>query len=196
MNQVIENIYQRRAVRKYKDLAVGREIIDEIIMAGKMAPSAMNKQPWKFYVLTDPERIKKISGDIEKLALKKMKQQGVKEFAKLALSRFHFSAVKHFLSTADHVFYHAPVVIFISHERNDEWGKIDVGMCAQNIMLATKALGLESCPVGFAKFISDTADYHLLNIPDNEEVDMAVVIGYGDDVPDMPKRTTDHITYL
>ncbi len=196
MNQVIENIYQRRAVRKYKDVSVDREIIDELIMAGKMAPSAMNKQPWKFYVLTDPERIKKISKDIEKLALKKMKEHSVKEFAKLALSLFHFSAIKHFLSTADHVFYNAPVVIFISHQLGDEWGKIDVGMCAQNMMLAAKAMGLESCPVGFAKFVSDTPDYHLLKIPDTEEIDLAIVVGYGDDVPDMPKRTTDHVTYL
>lgn len=196
MNQVIENIYQRRAVRKYKDIAIGRDVIDELIMAGKMAPSAMNRQPWKFYVLTDPERIKKISKDIEKLALKKIKEKGVKELAKLALSSFHFSAVKSFLTTADHVFYNAPVVIFISHQRGDEWGKIDVGMCAQNIMLAAKALGLESCPVGFAKFVSDTADYHLLKIPDNEEVDMAIVLGYGDSIPEMPKRTTDHINYL
>lgn len=196
MNPVIENIYQRRAVRKYKNLDVSHEMIDELIMAGKMAPSAMNKQPWKFYVLTDPEKIKKFSKDIEKLALKKMKQTGLKELAKAALSLFHFSAIKNFLSTADHVFYHAPVVIFITHQRNDEWGKIDVGMCAQNIMLAAKALGLESCPVGFAKFISETTDYHLLNIPENEEVDLAVVIGYGDEAPEMPKRTGEHIIYL
>lgn len=196
MNQVIENIYQRRAVRKYKDIPVGREVIDELIMAGKMAPSAMNRQPWKFYVLTDRERIKKISKDIEKLALKKMKQRGVKELAKIALSMFHFSLIKDFLSNTDHVFYGAPVVIFIAHQRDDEWGKIDVGMCAQNIMLAARSMGLESCPVGFAKFVSDTPDYNLLEIPVNEEVDLAIVIGYGDGIPDMPKRTADHITYL
>lgn len=196
MNQVIENIYQRRAVRKYKNVSIGRDVIDELIMAGKMAPSAMNRQPWKFYVLTDPERIKKISKDIEKLALKKMKQKGVMEFAKLALSLFHFSAIKNFLSTTDHVFYHAPVVIFITHLRDNQWGKIDVGMCAQNIMLAAKAIGLESCPVGFAKFVSDIPDYNLLKIPESEEVDLAIVIGYGDDIPDMPERTDGHITYL
>lgn len=66
MNPIIENIYHRRAVRKYKDLAVDRDVIDEIIMAGKMAPSAMNRQPWKFYVLTDREKLGKFQRILKK----------------------------------------------------------------------------------------------------------------------------------
>ncbi|MNJ95576.1 5,6-dimethylbenzimidazole synthase [compost metagenome] len=196
MNQIIENIYQRRAVRKYKDVSLGRDVIDELIMAGKMAPSAMNRQPWKFYVLTDPVKIKKISKDIEKIALKKLKEKGIKELAKLSLSLFHLSTIKNILVTADHVFYGAPVVIFITHQRDDEWGMIDIGMCAQNIMLAAKAKGLDSCPVGFAKFVMQTDDYSLLKIPDDEVVDLAVVIGYGDEIAEMPKRTNNHVIYL
>lgn len=125
-----------------------------------------------------------------------MKQKGVGELAKVALSMFHFSTIKNFLSHTDHVFYGAPVVIFITHQRNDEWGMIDVGMCGQNIMLAAKALGLESCPIGFAKFVMQTSDYNLLKIPAEEEVDLAIVIGYGDEMPDIPKRTADHTKYL
>ncbi len=196
MNEIIDNIYKRRAVRKYKDIGISREVIDELIMAGKMAPSAMNKQPWKFYVLTDKEIIKKLSHGIQEVALKKMKGKGVKEIAKAALSLFHFSSIKNLLNIEDHVFYNAPVVIFISHQRDDEWGKLDVGMCAQNIMLAAKSLGLESCPVGFAKYVSESPEYALLKVPENEEVDLAIVLGYGDESPDIPNRTGDHIIYI
>jgi len=45
MNEVIKNIYERRAVRKYTDQVVTKDIIEEIVDAGRMAPSAMNKQP-------------------------------------------------------------------------------------------------------------------------------------------------------
>lgn len=73
---------------------------------------------------------------------------------------------------------------------------MDVGMCAQNIMLAAKSLGLDTCPVGFAKFINETSDYSTLNIPDSEEMLIAIVLGYGDEKPQMHKRAEHTTVYL
>ena len=50
-NDTIKIIYERRAVRKYKDISVEKNLIEQIIDTGRMAPSAINKQPWKFYGL-------------------------------------------------------------------------------------------------------------------------------------------------
>lgn len=44
-------IYDRRSIRKYKTDAVSHEMIEEIVDAARMAPSAKNRQPWKFIVL-------------------------------------------------------------------------------------------------------------------------------------------------
>ena len=55
MNEVLKIIYARRAVRKYNDKPLDRKIIEELLDAGRMAPSAINKQPWKFYILTKKE---------------------------------------------------------------------------------------------------------------------------------------------
>lgn len=44
-------IYNRRSVRKYSDKNVPREMIEQVIDAGRMAPSAKNRQPWKYIVL-------------------------------------------------------------------------------------------------------------------------------------------------
>ena len=41
-----KTIYERRAVRRYKDKPVDRKLIEQVLDAGRMAPSAMNKQPW------------------------------------------------------------------------------------------------------------------------------------------------------
>jgi nitroreductase len=38
-------IFERRAVRKYKDTQVEKALIENIVEAGRMAPSAMNRQP-------------------------------------------------------------------------------------------------------------------------------------------------------
>ena len=45
------SIYNRRSIRKYLDKQVPRELIGQIIDAGRMAPSAKNRQPWQYIVL-------------------------------------------------------------------------------------------------------------------------------------------------
>ena len=46
----MSNIYERRSIRKYTDQAVERTVIEEMIRAGAAAPSAKNRQPWKYLV--------------------------------------------------------------------------------------------------------------------------------------------------
>ncbi|MBQ3584068.1 MAG: nitroreductase family protein [Lachnospiraceae bacterium] len=41
-------INSRRSIRKYLDKEVSKEVIEQIIDAARMAPSAKNRQPWKF----------------------------------------------------------------------------------------------------------------------------------------------------
>ncbi|MDR3697413.1 nitroreductase [Mucilaginibacter sp.] len=196
MNEVINNIYKRRAVREYKDIPVEKDLICRIIAAGKMAPSAMNRQPWKFYVLTDKNKIRSYSKEIAHIALQGIKDLSLKELVKVSLSLFHFSTITDLVIKSDHVFYGAPVVIFITSPKDDEWGALDVGMCAQNMMLAARSIGLETCPVGFAKFVMKTPDYHLLNIPDTDVVQLAIIIGYGDEHPKEHEMVDGNVFYV
>ena len=50
MNKVIRSIHERRSIRKYQDKSIPRKYIDEILEAGRAAPSAKNRQPWKYIV--------------------------------------------------------------------------------------------------------------------------------------------------
>ena len=45
------SIYNRRSIRKYLDKQIAQELIEQIIDAGRMSPSAKNRQPWKYIVL-------------------------------------------------------------------------------------------------------------------------------------------------
>lgn len=58
----ITDILTRRSVRAYQTQknAVSKEKIDEILKAAMYAPSAMNKQPWAFFVVDDPALLAKI----------------------------------------------------------------------------------------------------------------------------------------
>ena len=197
MNEVIKTIYERRAVRKYQDKPISKEMIEQLIDAGRMAPSAMNWQPWSFYVVTSKEDITLFSREIVKGGLKSIPSLGIKNVAKAVVSGItHLSFGIDFLTAKDPVFHGAPVVIFITAPKDNEWAALDIGMCSQNIMLAAKSLGLESCPIGFGKFVEKVKDYSKLNIPKIERVHLAIIIGYGDEVPEVHERNKNNAFYI
>lgn len=197
MNDTLKTIFERRAVRKYKEKAVSKETIEQIIDAGRMAPSAMNRQPWKFYVVTSKEDIKLFSHEIAKQGLKTIPKIGIKEAVKSIVTGItNLSHGIDFLTSKDPVFHEAPVVIFITAPKDNEWAAFDIGMCSQNMMLAAKSLGLDSCPIGFAKFIGKTKSYSKLKISTDDKVQLAIIMGYGDEKPEIHKRKKDNIFYL
>ncbi|MDP4147951.1 MAG: nitroreductase [Bacteroidota bacterium] len=192
-------IYSRRAVRRYKNKPVDRQVVEEVLEAGRMAPSAMNRQPWQFYVLTNKETIKAFSKEIAGVAMKGALRSGVSGIAqmlKAASGLLHLSRGVDLHAIKDPVFYGAPVVIFLTARRDNEWASLDIGMCAQNIMLAAKSLGLDTCPVGFGKFVEKTKIFPRLHVPASEEVKLAIILGYGDESPEVHERTRDNLLFI
>ncbi|HVX50768.1 MAG TPA: nitroreductase [Chitinophagaceae bacterium] len=177
---IMDVIYARRAVRKYRDLPVEQALLEKILDAGRMAPSAMNRQPWKFYLIDNRQTIQVFSNEILAAAKEEM----------------HLLAGSPFLDSHDAVFHGAPVVIFLSAPTDNEWAAFDIGMCAQNMMLAAKALGLDTCPIGLAKFVTHTPVYQRLHIPSSEKVMLAIVIGYGDEIPAIHARNRDNVWFV
>ena len=49
----MDAIFTRTSVRSYEDKPVEAEKIQKILRAAMAAPSAMNQQPWEFYVVTN-----------------------------------------------------------------------------------------------------------------------------------------------
>ena len=49
---ILKEIIERRSIRKYKEKDVSKKDIEQILEAGIYAPSAKNRQPWKYYVYT------------------------------------------------------------------------------------------------------------------------------------------------
>lgn len=192
-NDTLRTIYERRAVRKFKDKTVSKALLAQVLEAGRMAPSAINKQPWQFYVITKKDVIQKYAKEIAKAAAKSVLKSGLRNILKTSREFLHFTHGTGFLKADDPVFHGAPVVIFICSPKNNEWASLDIGMCAQNIMLAAKSLGLDSCPVGFGKFVEQTKSYKKLEIPDAYQVNLAVVLGYGDELPEPKVRVANNV---
>lgn len=180
MKDVIKVINERRAVRRYKSLPVSSETIEKLLSAARMAPSSLNGQPWKFYIVSDRELIDLLD-------------QKVKIAAAALFKSAHLSEYFH----EEHPIFHgSPVVIFIAADRKNEWAALDIGMCAQNIMLVAKSIGLDTCPVGLGKFVEQTNVYSLLGIPADEQIVITITVGYGDEKPPMHPRKTDNAVFV
>ena len=55
-------LLKRRSVRKFTEEAVSEEMIQELLHAAMSGPSACNKKPWEFYVVTNPEKLEELKG--------------------------------------------------------------------------------------------------------------------------------------
>jgi nitroreductase len=180
MNEVLKTIYERRAVRQYKDQRVDKATIEKIIDAGRMAPSAMNRQLWKFYVLTDIGQIRRLSISI----------------AKVAEQFFNWAHGVDTSASQDLIFHQAPAVIIVTEPKSSEWAAVDAGMCCQNMMLAAKSMGLDTCPVGLVKFLEKTDNISELGMSDTEQIQLAVIVGYGNENPEVHPRNRDNAKFL
>lgn len=64
-----EIIEARKSVRKFENTEIDDNLILEILDSARLAPSAKNRQPWKYYILNDQEKTKVI--DLFQCELKK-----------------------------------------------------------------------------------------------------------------------------
>jgi nitroreductase len=135
-----EAIYTRRAVRDFTDEPVDAESIRELINAAIQAPSAVNQQPWSFSVVCDKELLASISRKAKAFMLNNLPAGPMASHFQQMLGDPSFD-----------IFYHAPVLIVISHKADSPWALEDCALAAQNLMLAARAAGLGTCWIGFAQ---------------------------------------------
>src|SRR5258706_7361324 len=64
---MIEDIIRsRRSVRRYKRDRPGRDVIEKLVEIAACAPSASNKQPWRFFVVDDAATIGRMAQAVQK----------------------------------------------------------------------------------------------------------------------------------
>lgn len=59
---LVDVILSRRSIRKYAEKDIPRDVLDKIMEAGRQSPSAANRQPYHFIVVTNPEIKKELPG--------------------------------------------------------------------------------------------------------------------------------------
>lgn len=154
---MIKSISNRRSIRKFKDTVIPKEMIEEILNAGRLAPSSKNRQPWKFTV---------VSGQSKNEMLLSMKQGLLREregVSQLPNSKQHLAGAEYTLEIMEQ----APITVFVTNplgiELSDRLNQEDriyeicnnqsIGAAMENMTLTATELGLGSlwiCDVYFA----------------------------------------------
>jgi nitroreductase len=195
-------ITSRRSIRAFLPTPVERADIERILEVAARAPSGTNTQPWKVHVLTGQARarlcdaIQAVHADPEQARqhteeyayyprewvspyVDRRRKVGWDLYALLGLTRDDKAgmAAQH---ARNYCFFDAPVGLIFTIERIMEQGSwLDYGMFLQNIMVAARARGLDTCPqAAFTQYHRVIAQQ--LHLPENEMVVCGMALGWAD----------------
>jgi nitroreductase len=194
-------VRSRRAVRAFKPQPLRREIVEEILEDAAAAPSGANIQPWRVYVLSGKVKDALTRTLVEAsragtapapahfpeplpdLLRARLLDFGARYYASLGIDRSDAEARTR-QTEKNYAFFGAPVGLVFSIDRRlkpHSW--IDLGLFAQNLMIAAKARGIDTCPqVAFAPFHDQIAAH--LQMPPQELTAFGMAMGYAD--PEAP----------
>ena len=136
MNETIQTLKTRRAVRTFSDRPVPRELIEQIIDAGLWAPSGMGRQSPIIVAVTDRalrDRISQMNADV-------MRAGGYAPEGEFD------------------PFYGGPVVLVVLADRNVGTFVYDGSLVMGNMLNAAKSLGVDSIWIHRAKEEFDSAE--------------------------------------
>jgi len=197
---LFDAIAGRKSIRRFKQTPVPDEVINKILDAGRLAPSANNTQPWKFIVIKDREVLKNMAA-----ATREMIDRMI-PFAESEKQAQRLAAYK---STYYTFFEHAPVVIAVCMEGYDVGtdlllarmgyapedikrlrplpGLQSVSAAIEHMLLAVHALGYGSCWMT-GPLVAQEAFGKLLGFGKERSIAALLPIGLPDEDPPARSR--------
>jgi nitroreductase len=169
-------ITSRHAVRAFLPTPVPRETVSDILRVASRAPSGTNTQPWKVHVLGG-RKLAELSGEIRRAYddpqvaathseeyayyptqwvspyVDRRRKVGWDLYGLLGIGRTD-KARMHEQHGRNYLFFGAPVGLIFTIDRILQQGSwLDYGMFLQNVMVAARARGLDTCPqAAFTQF--------------------------------------------
>ena len=194
----LECITTRKSIRRFKPDLLPREVLMEVIDIAKWSPSYKNSQPWEAVICSGAKK-----ETLSKMLLELLSKDALPcpdvaapqswPPAEAARIEDHFKhrsvSIGVDLGDPDHIkkvrkenylFYGAPHVIYLFQDADlSLWSLFDLGLFAQNIMLAAHAKGLGTVAQAFATDYAKEIK-RFLAIPDTKRLILGMPIGYPD----------------
>ena len=174
---VTQLMMSRRSIRSYKDSAISRQTLDDILTCGVNAPNGRNMQAYEIRVLS-PAMIDSLTAAVVRDNPKIAERKGFKN-----------------------IFVNAPCVICIANDTRYDMSQIDCGLLGENIILSAWAKGIGSCCLGSsARWIIDSPSARpflkKMEFSEGYQLLYCIALGYPDETPEAKPRTMDKIRYI
>lgn len=195
IRMILDIIMNRRSIRKYKSENIPLEIINQILVAGRLAPSGKNRQPWRFIIFGGTNK-SELLAEIEKGI---RRESNEKSF--LPDSRFGLPDAKNTLK----IMKEAPIIIIVlntngkspfvnisSDERFTEIvDSLSIGAAIENMLLQAKELGVGSLWIANTCFAYPEIQNYLNT---SFQITGAIALGYSAENPfQRPRKTLSEI---
>ncbi|AVZ86289.1 MULTISPECIES: nitroreductase [unclassified Acinetobacter] len=203
---VDDAITARHSVRAFLDTPVATETIKDILNVAARAPSGTNTQPWKVYVVTGQKRAEMIErvcaaqqALFQQPELAEQYQETFAYYPETWISPFIDrrrengwglygllgiqKGEKEKMAAQqlrNYQLFDAPVALYFTVNKAMGIGsKMDISMMIQNVMIAAKARGLDTCPQAAWNHFHPIV-LEVLDAPEDEELVCTVALGYAD----------------
>ena len=195
-------IVSRRSVRAFLPTPVARQTIEDILRVASRAPSGTNTQPWKVTVVSADalqrlgQAVLRVHDDPAERALHseeydyyprtwklpyidRRRKVGWDLYSLLGIGKADKQRM-HAQHGRNYVFFNAPVGLVFTIDRVLERGSwLDFGMFLQNVMVAARGRGLDTCPqAAFTPF--HRVIEHELGVPGGDMLVCCMALGHAD----------------
>ena len=207
--EVTEAIRNRKSTRAFLDKPVPDEVITTVLECARWAPSGVNSQPWQVAVVTGETKRQlgnalakqRANGEtprqdynyyptqIEEPYISRKRACGHALYSALGIKHNNIETRKAQWMKNYHGFGSPVALLFFIDAILEKGSWVDMGMFIQNVMLAARGFGLETCPQAALAEYPDVIR-NILNIPDSKKLICGMALGYADyDDPSYQYRT-------
>lgn len=192
MNPVLQAIHDRRSIRRFKSQPVDRQQLEQVVEAGRQAPTGGNTRTTRFVVIQNPQ------------ILERIQETACDAFAQMEADENTYKSLRHSIQASKkggyRFLYEAPVLILTTNLRNYGNAYSDCACALENMMLAAHSLGLGSCWINQLRWLNQCEPVCKMleeyGIPPEEMVCGGLVVGVPHQQPPIPSQEGCHVLWL
>ena len=196
--EILEGIKTRQSIRAFKPDPIARDVMEKILQAVSNSPSYTNTQPWEVVVVSGKKK-NELGRKLLELARAKAptsrdlptpkgwppaleersRAHGARRLGALGVARDDVEG-REKLRLMNFEFYGAPCAVFLFMDGSlGEWSIFDMGLFAQNLILAAHSFGVESClQASVTNYAPEIKKF--LGLAEGKKLVICIALGYPD----------------
>jgi nitroreductase len=194
-SELVRLMASLRSCRNFSDKPVAREILEDLVNIGTLAPSGSNQQEWSFTILPERRQVEALAGYTAEFIRWMNRLSSITPLRKI-MSFVGYKEVQQYYdrytreygrslaewdsSGRDFVYYNAPCAILVGVSRVLGTPVEDAMLAAHNIRLAAHTMGLGTCLNGISVRAMKTqrSIARKMGLPSDQDIHIAIAIGW------------------